>query len=89
MTVATAGLAGGAGWLPPIHLHSLVPAHGALGIVLEVVGFLALLLAALGLVLLSEQDGLGRRRKLAWAGVILLVPVLGPAIYLHRRPEGI
>lgn len=69
-----------ASWL----LHGLVPLHGTWGTIANVLAFLALLAACLGLVLLFEDDPpLGR--KLVWGLAIVVVPFVGPGLYLSRR----
>ncbi|MCG2623595.1 PLDc N-terminal domain-containing protein [Arthrobacter sp. I2-34] len=42
----------------------------------------ALLLASGSLVSMLRSDGRGRRARAAWAAVIVLLPVLGPVLWL-------
>lgn len=70
---------------PPSLLHGLLPGDGPLAVAVDILAFGALLFTALALVLVSEDGTLSRRRKLLVGAVVLLVPVLGPAVYLWRR----
>ena len=45
-------------------------------------GLFALLLAAGALVSLLRSEGLGRRAKALWCAVVVLLPVLGPVLWL-------
>lgn len=74
--------------LPPVFLHGLLPGDGALGIALDVAVYGGILLAALGLVALSEDEARHGRTQLAWGAFILLVPLVGPGVYLVRRSRG-
>lgn len=65
-------------------LHGLIPVHGTLGTVLDVLFYLSLLLTAFAVVLVSEEDR-ERAWKLKWGAFVVLVPVVGPAIYLYSR----
>lgn len=70
-------------------LHGLVPGvHGTLGAVLNVLAFGTLVLTVLGVVLVFE-DGLEGTSRWAWLAAVLVLPIVGPLAYLHRRsPNG-
>lgn len=69
----------------PSLLHGVLPGGGPLAIAVDVLAFGALLFTVLALVVLSEDGSMSRKHKLLVGIVILLVPVVGPAVYLWRR----
>lgn len=74
---------------PSVLLHGLVPLHGAAGLVLDGLAYLALLLAALALVLLANREAPILPDKLLWGVTILLLPLVGPlAFLLYTRRDG-
>lgn len=74
---------------PSVLLHGLVPLHGAAGLALEILAYLALLLAALALVLLADRQAPFLPDKLLWGLAIGLLPLVGPlAFLLYARRDG-
>jgi hypothetical protein len=67
---------------PPALLHG--GSDTLAGVAVELGLFGALLLMAFALVRVHE-DRMETRWKWAWAGLIVLVPVIGPTGYLWRR----
>lgn len=68
----------------PSLLHGILPGDGPLAVAVDVLAFGALLFTVLALVVLSEDGSMPRKRKLLIGAGILLVPVVGPAVYLWR-----
>lgn len=68
---------------PDAVLHASV-GEGPGALAIQVGGFLALVLAVLGLVLISE-DGLEGVERWTWTAIVVLAPLIGPLAYLRAR----